>query len=94
MDANNGGTLSKNSGGHTGELQQWFLPVYLTSVRPVEISHSFTTESLPLERMYLEFFEKKAEQTSPPSWAFSKVVTQRLETPSHNLMLPSLLQVT
>lgn len=43
------------------------LPVYLTSVRPVEISQSLATESFPLDRMYLEFFEKMAEQTSAPS---------------------------
>lgn len=43
------------------------VPVYLTSVRPVEISQSLATESFPLERMYLEFLEKMAEQTSAPS---------------------------
>lgn len=71
-----------------------YIPVYLTSVRPVDISQSLATESFPLDRMYLEFFEKMAEQTSAPSCAFSNVVMHRFETPSHNLMQPSLLPVT
>ena len=50
--------------------------------------------TLPEERTYFPFLEKATEQTGALSWAWRKVATHLLETPSQILMLPSVEPLT
>ena len=49
---------------------------------------------MPEERTYFPFLEKATEQTGALSWAWRKVATHLLETPSQILMLPSVEPLT